>query len=105
MVQGLVQHAQVRIPVGYWLFAETADDAPPFVPGAYKALDNAFKLAAQYGMGVLVDMHAAPASQNGCARKGSRTHVCIQCSPCTLYSTRRAVLEVCTQVSIFSLRR
>ena len=56
----------MRVPVGYWLLAETADDAATFVPNAYQYLDTAFKWGAKYGIGVLVDMHAAPASQNGC---------------------------------------
>jgi len=60
--------AQVRVPVGYWLFAQRASDAPPFVPGASTYLDAVFKWGAQYGIGVLVDMHAAPSSQNGCVR-------------------------------------
>ncbi len=58
--------AQVRVPVGYWLFARSASDAPPFVPGASTYLDTVFEWGAQYGIGVLVDMHAAPSSQNGC---------------------------------------
>ena len=64
--------AQVRVPVGYWLFAQKASDAPPFVPGASTYLNTVFKWAAQYGIGVLVDMHAAPSSQNGCVRDASR---------------------------------
>lgn len=50
----------VRIPIGYWIFG----DAEPFVP-AVMWLDQAFMWAESLGMKILVDLHAAPGSQNG----------------------------------------
>ncbi|KAK9741073.1 hypothetical protein RND81_03G079400 [Saponaria officinalis] len=54
----------VRIPVGWWI---ASDPTPPkpFVGGSLLALDNAFIWAQKYGIKVIVDLHAAPGSQNG----------------------------------------
>ncbi|CAD6204820.1 unnamed protein product [Miscanthus lutarioriparius] len=53
----------VRIPVGWWI---ASDPYPPrpFVGGSLQALDNAFRWAEKYKLGVIVDLHAAPGSQN-----------------------------------------
>nr|ADD09589.1 unknown [Trifolium repens] len=61
----------VRIPVGWWI---TKDPTPPkpFVGGSLKILDNAFTWAQKYGMKVIVDLHAAPASQNGRVHSATR---------------------------------
>ncbi|KAK3157432.1 hypothetical protein QOZ80_2AG0122140 [Eleusine coracana subsp. coracana] len=53
----------VRIPVGWWI-ASVPNPPPPFVGGSLKALDNAFDWAETYNLGVIVDLHAAPGSQN-----------------------------------------
>ncbi len=50
----------VRIPVGYWLFG----DNPPFIGSAH-ILDTAFEMAAAHGIGVVIDLHGLPGSQNG----------------------------------------
>ncbi|SHF77449.1 glucan 1,3-beta-glucosidase [Caldanaerobius fijiensis DSM 17918] len=50
----------VRIPVGHWIFGDTK----PYV-GAIDVLDWAVKTASRYGIGVLLDLHAAPGCQNG----------------------------------------
>jgi glucan 1,3-beta-glucosidase len=55
----------VRIPVGYWIF----DDQPPFV-GGISYLDRAFEWAATHHLKVLLDLHAAPGSQNGWDHSG-----------------------------------
>ncbi|KAF7815589.1 putative glucan 1,3-beta-glucosidase A [Senna tora] len=61
----------VRIPVGWWT---TKDPNPPFpfVSGTLKALDNAFEWAKTYGLKVVLDLHAAPGSQNGVAHSTTR---------------------------------
>lgn len=53
----------VRIPVGWWI-ASDPDPPLPFVGGSLQALDNAFSWAEKYKLGVIVDLHAAPGSQN-----------------------------------------
>ncbi|KAG8088406.1 hypothetical protein GUJ93_ZPchr0010g9234 [Zizania palustris] len=53
----------VRIPVGWWIASDPNPPAP-FVGGSLQALDNAFKWAENYNLGVIVDLHAAPGSQN-----------------------------------------
>ncbi|GMN33679.1 hypothetical protein TIFTF001_004294 [Ficus carica] len=54
----------VRIPVGWWI---AYDPTPPipFVGGSLQALDNAFQWAQNYGMKVIIDLHAVKGSQNG----------------------------------------
>ncbi|KAJ3673758.1 hypothetical protein LUZ60_005750 [Juncus effusus] len=61
----------VRIPVGWWI---AYDSYPPFpfVGGSLQALDNAFTWAEKYKLGVIVDLHAAPGSQNGYEHSASR---------------------------------
>ncbi|KAK8445166.1 hypothetical protein SEVIR_9G270300v4 [Setaria viridis] len=53
----------VRIPVGWWI-ASDPNPPLPFVGGSLQALDNAFSWAEKYNLGVIVDLHAAPGSQN-----------------------------------------
>jgi glucan 1,3-beta-glucosidase len=65
----LQQHGinAVRIPVGYWIFGE----APPYV-AAIEYLDWAMEVAARHNIAVLIDLHAAPGSQNGWDHSGRR---------------------------------
>ncbi|XP_009761931.1 putative glucan 1,3-beta-glucosidase A [Nicotiana tabacum] len=53
----------VRIPVGWWI---ASDPTPPkpYVGGSLHALDNAFFWAKKYELKVIIDLHAAPGSQN-----------------------------------------
>ncbi|HEX8182625.1 MAG TPA: glycoside hydrolase family 5 protein [Candidatus Saccharimonadales bacterium] len=60
----------VRLPVGYWTFG---DEAPYMKTIEY--VDNVFAWAAETGLFVLLDMHAAPGSQNGWDHSG-RSGVC-----------------------------
>ncbi len=55
----------VRIPVGYWILEEN----PPFISGE-ETLDWAFRTAKANGLGVLLDLHGAPGSQNGWDHSG-----------------------------------
>ena len=55
----------VRLPVGFWALADRTEDAAPFVEGGLKYVDKALEWGASHGIGVLLDMHAAPGSQNG----------------------------------------
>ncbi len=50
----------VRIPVPYFIFG----DRKPFI-GCIGELDKAFSWAEKYGLGILIDLHTAPLSQNG----------------------------------------
>ncbi|OMO94237.1 Glycoside hydrolase, family 5 [Corchorus olitorius] len=61
----------VRIPVGWWI---ASDPTPPwpFVGGSLEALDNAFLWAEKYKLNVIIDLHAAPGSQNGWEHSASR---------------------------------
>ncbi|KAH7524432.1 hypothetical protein FEM48_Zijuj06G0118500 [Ziziphus jujuba var. spinosa] len=61
----------VRIPVGWWI---ASDPMPPkpYVGGSLAALDNAFLWAKKYGVKIIIDLHAAPGSQNGWEHSASR---------------------------------
>ena len=62
----------VRIPVGHWLFepdypyhASYGGIDSPYVNGGVEILDRAFGWAKEFGLRVVVDLHAAPGCQNG----------------------------------------
>ncbi|GKB92413.1 probable glucan 1,3-beta-glucosidase A, partial [Tanacetum coccineum] len=61
----------VRIPVGWWT---ASDPSPPkpFVGGSLQYLDKAFVWAKQYNLKVILDLHAAPGSQNGFEHSATR---------------------------------
>ncbi|KAF7816941.1 putative glucan 1,3-beta-glucosidase A [Senna tora] len=61
----------VRIPVGWWI-ASDPTPPPPYVGGSLQALDKAFSWAQKYGLKIIVDLHAAPGSQNGYEHSSSR---------------------------------
>jgi glucan 1,3-beta-glucosidase len=55
----------VRIPVGY----AVAEENPPFISGM-ETLDWAIRTASAHGIGVLLDLHGVPGSQNGWDHSG-----------------------------------
>ncbi|XP_076940397.1 putative glucan 1,3-beta-glucosidase A [Bidens hawaiensis] len=61
----------VRIPVGWWT---ASDPTPPkpYVGGSLQYLDRAFLWAKKYNLKVILDLHAAPGSQNGFEHSSSR---------------------------------
>lgn len=61
----------VRIPVGWWI-ASDPKPPQPYVGGSLQALDNAFLWARKYGVKIIIDLHAAPGSQNGWEHSASR---------------------------------
>ncbi|CAA0821009.1 Unknown protein [Striga hermonthica] len=61
----------VRIPVGWWI-AYDPDPPPPFIGGSLEALDNAFSWAQTFSLKCIIDLHAAPGSQNGAEHSSSR---------------------------------
>ncbi|XP_043712913.1 probable glucan 1,3-beta-glucosidase A [Telopea speciosissima] len=61
----------VRIPVGWWI-ASDPNPPKPYVGGSLNALDNAFLWAQNYSVKVIIDLHAAPGSQNGYEHSSSR---------------------------------
>ncbi|XP_050264422.1 probable glucan 1,3-beta-glucosidase A isoform X1 [Quercus robur] len=60
----------VRIPVGWWIASNPTPK--PYVEGSLQALDNAFLWAKKYGVKIIIDLHAAPGSQNGWEHSSSR---------------------------------
>ncbi|CAM0902535.1 unnamed protein product [Alopecurus aequalis] len=61
----------VRIPVGWWIASDPNPPAP-FVRGSLQALDNAFTWAEKHNIRVIIDLHAAPGSQNPNEHSGTR---------------------------------
>jgi glucan 1,3-beta-glucosidase len=62
----------VRIPLGHWILgppypyhAKYGASATPFVEGGVAVLDRAFGWAEEFGLRVVLDLHAAPGCQNG----------------------------------------
>lgn len=61
----------VRIPIGWWI-AFDPNPPSPFIGGSLEALDNAFSWARAYNIKCIIDLHAAPGSQNGMEHSASR---------------------------------
>ncbi|XP_072952667.1 probable glucan 1,3-beta-glucosidase A [Typha angustifolia] len=61
----------VRIPVGWWI-AQDPNPPAPFIGGSLAALDRAFSWAQTYKLKCIIDLHAAPGSQNGMEHSASR---------------------------------
>lgn len=62
----------VRIPIGHWILGppypyheKYGANRHPFVEGGIDVLDHAFDWAEEFGIGIIVDLHAAPGCQNG----------------------------------------
>lgn len=62
----------VRIPLGHWIFGppypyhdKYGPNPYPFVEGGIEVLDRAFQWATEFGLCVILDLHAAPGCQNG----------------------------------------
>ena len=66
----------VRLPIGYWSLGPTFVTGTPFEPyagvytNAWPRVVRAVNMAAQSGIGVLVDVHGAIGSQNGQSHSG-----------------------------------
>ncbi|KAI9634189.1 glycoside hydrolase [Dioszegia hungarica] len=66
----------VRLPIGYWDLGANALAGTDFEPvadvyeGAWPRIVRAINWAAKYRLGVLVDLHGAPGSQNGLSHSG-----------------------------------
>jgi len=69
----------IRLPVGYWIIGGKYPDVPMLPPfesfkdayeGAEEAVHRVFRIAKKYGLGVLLDLHGAPGSQNGADHSG-----------------------------------
>nr|GMC57212.1 probable glucan 1,3-beta-glucosidase A isoform X1 [Ipomoea batatas] len=61
----------VRIPVGWWIAFDPNPPAP-FIGGSLEALDNAFTWAQSYDIKCIIDLHAAPGSQNWMEHSANR---------------------------------
>ena len=62
----------VRIPIGHWILGPPypyhgiyGGKPYPFVVGGIDILDQAFGWAEEYGLQIVIDLHAAPGCQNG----------------------------------------
>ena len=66
----------VRLPIGYWSLGPDFCQGTPFEPvgavyqNAWSRVVRAINMAADSGIGILVDLHGAPGSQNGQQHSG-----------------------------------
>jgi glucan 1,3-beta-glucosidase len=60
----------VRIPIGYWAYS--LDSGEPYTQGAAPYIDAAIDWARGAGLKIWIDLHGAPASQNGFDNSGHR---------------------------------
>jgi len=70
----------VRLPIGYWALGDKFPDTPMLPPfnkwtsvynNTLEQIHTHFKWAQKYGLGVLLDLHGAPGSQNGADHSGN----------------------------------
>jgi glucan 1,3-beta-glucosidase len=54
----------VRLPIGYWAFE--VGPGEPYISGQQAYIQKAITWATKYNLKVIVDLHGAPGSQNGC---------------------------------------
>jgi glucan 1,3-beta-glucosidase len=87
----IAQHGlnAVRIPVGYWIFG--SED--PYI-GGIEYLDLAMNAAGQNGLGVVVDLHAAPGSQNGWKHSGKEGKISWHKKPQNIEQTLSVIKQI-----------
>ncbi|TVY48691.1 Glucan 1,3-beta-glucosidase [Lachnellula occidentalis] len=61
----------VRIPIGYWAYANL-ENGETYTPGAAPYIDAAIDWARGTGLKIWIDLHGAPASQNGFDNSGQK---------------------------------
>lgn len=83
----------VRLPVGYWLFGGVG----PFADGAHKYVDQLFNWAEKYEIKVILDLHAAPGSQNGWDHSGRSGELGWHKSKENVESTLRFLSHLCEE--------
>jgi glucan 1,3-beta-glucosidase len=76
----------VRLPVGYGILEEN----PPFISGR-ESLEWAFRTAQANGLGVLLDLHGLPGSQNGWDHSGRQGALGWHTSPANLAHSLRVI--------------
>lgn len=81
----------VRLPVGYWLFG----GVEPYVDGASRYVDQLFIWAEKHNVSVIVDLHAAPGSQNGWDHSGRAGTIGWHQDPNNVDATLRFLANLC----------
>jgi glucan 1,3-beta-glucosidase len=76
----------VRIPVGYWTFG----DVEPYV-GTIEYLDFAMREAGHNNLGVVIDLHAAPGSQNSWKHSGKEGELAWHKDPANIVLTLNVI--------------
>lgn len=82
----------VRLPVGYGVALEH----PPFVP-AFDRVEWAFRTAGQHGIGILLDLHGAPGSQNAWDHSGRQGRLGWHTDPKNVDETVRILVDLATR--------
>jgi glucan 1,3-beta-glucosidase len=82
----------LRLPVSYGV----ARESPPFLP-AFDRVDWAFRTAGQHGIGILLDLHGAPGSQNGWDHSGRQGQLGWHTSRQNIDETLRILADLATR--------
>lgn len=56
----------IRVPIGYWAFESGYRSDEPYIPGQLPYLHKVIGWATNHNLKVIIDLHGAPGSQNGC---------------------------------------
>ena len=81
----------VRLPVGYWLFG----GVEPYVDGASRYVDQLFIWAQKHNVGVILDVHAVPGSQNGWDHSGRAGEIGWHKDPYNVEVTLQFLAKLC----------
>ncbi|KAI0628657.1 glycoside hydrolase [Trametes polyzona] len=101
----------VRIPIGYYHICgadpsvlDHTDFANlgPIFAGAWTRVLNAFVNAYRYGIGVLIDLHAAPGKQNADAHSGTSAPPTFFTHPANMAHALRVLASLATHLTSFT---
>lgn len=81
----------VRVPVGYWLFA----DQDGFLGGSSRYVDQLLEWAEEMGVQVILCLHGAPGSQNGNDHSGRKGKIGWFRGVYTLRKTHQVIQRLC----------
>ena len=85
----------VRLPVNYGI----AEENPPFITGM-DTLDWAFRTARAHGLGVLLDLHGVPGSQNGWDHSGRQGTLGWHTSKANIDHSLRIITDLAARAKI-----
>ncbi|KAH9887994.1 glycoside hydrolase [Cubamyces lactineus] len=100
----------VRVPIGYYhvcgadpsvLEGTDFADLGAVFTGAWARITNALTIAHRYGIGVLIDLHAAPGKQNADAHSGTSAEPAFFSKPRNMAHTIRVLSSLVSNLTAF----